>query len=183
MRHCRVSIDEVSAGTGTSGTGCSRRRKKKNNRRRNALQSEVRSTGARREKRRKLQAPKARGESWLATAVPCCLWAGEEEERGGKSVGEVFFFFSFFFPLPPPHRHGKASGQKLPVQKPSLPRGTLKAWRIPGLGTEWPLVPGQAWPITVCHCRSPETQHGRCWIIRCIRLNPARITCLLIAGS
>lgn len=85
--------------------------------------SEVRSTGARREKRRKLQAPKARGGSWLATAVPCCLWAGEEEERGGKSVGEVFFFFSFFFPLPPPHRHGKASGQKLPVivQKPSPP--------------------------------------------------------------
>ncbi|KAL6815984.1 hypothetical protein GGI42DRAFT_120958 [Trichoderma sp. SZMC 28013] len=89
-------------GFGGHGTGFSTKKKKKN-RRRNALQIRVRSTGARREKRRKLQAPKARGGSWLATAVPCCLWAGEEEERGGKSVGDVFFFFLFhFFSLPPP---------------------------------------------------------------------------------
>lgn len=113
--------------------------------------------------------------------VACGL---ERKKKEAAKVWAKYFSFFLFFPTPspPPPRQGFRPKVASHSTKAKSPRGTLKAWRIPGLGTEWPLVPGQAWPITVCHCRSPETQHGRCWIIRCIRLNPARITCLLIAG-
>ncbi|KAL7905679.1 hypothetical protein GGI35DRAFT_132161 [Trichoderma velutinum] len=103
----------VSAGTGTSGTGFSTKKKKIID---DALQIRVRSTGARREKRRKLQAPKARGEvGWRRRCrVACGL---ERKKKEAAKVWAMYFFFT-----PSPHRHGKASGQSARVQKPSPQR-------------------------------------------------------------
>lgn len=108
MRHCRVSIDEVSAGTGTSGTGCSRRRKKKNNRRRNALQ--IRSPKHRSEKREEKKIASTQGEGRKLAgdggAVLLVGWRGRRKRR--QKCGRSIFLFFFFFPTPspPPPRQG-----------------------------------------------------------------------------
>lgn len=91
-----------------------------------------------------------RGETnWLATAVPCCLWAGREKSKkacGGKSVGDVFFFslifffLSHFFLIDPTAAAARfkallVRGGDSEGKKPSLQRHA-KVWQIPGFGTE-----------------------------------------------
>ncbi|KAL6870285.1 hypothetical protein J3F83DRAFT_671689 [Trichoderma novae-zelandiae] len=143
MRHCR-EVDRRAFGGHKAEPGPQRRRRekeeKKKDDRRAAGKTRVGSNRSetRQEKRRRLQAPKARESSWLATAVPCCLWAGEERgEKGTKknvwAMRAVFFscFFSslpvsrlfflrgqFFSTAPPPPRPWKASGQGAPEGSP-----------------------------------------------------------------
>jgi hypothetical protein len=94
------------------------------NRRRAAKTTESKAQdGAGREKGRRLQAPKARGRDWLATAVPCCLWAGEDKRRQWRQkCGRCFFFF--FTVEPHRCRRRKALGADS-GKKPS-PKATLK---------------------------------------------------------